>query len=302
MPAADWASKITDELPDAPPADVDEPFTATVAAAIKKLTYTPVTTDDFDLHRVPAHLRVTFAVVDERGRTVGADKDLDALQHRLRDATRDSVARVTQGGGRDERGRGRGRGRGGAGGDTTPVAPRPTSSIEREGLTSWDFDELPAVVDTRHGDTVIRAYPALVDDGDSVSIHVDGDARRPGPRDAEGRAAPADARRPRRPIAYVQQHLTSAEKLILATSPYQNTSALFADCLVAVVDDVLFRVKPDGMVMTEEGVPLDARPGLGGRHGPDVPDRLARRPHADRRPRRRQGDEGGDDHGPARRR
>nr|BFF14884.1 hypothetical protein GCM10025699_61870 [Microbacterium flavescens] len=63
---------------------------------------------------MPAHLRVTYAVVDDRGRTVGAGKDLDALQHRLRDATRDSVARVTQGGGSDDRGRGRGRGRGGA--------------------------------------------------------------------------------------------------------------------------------------------------------------------------------------------
>ncbi|MGY3261837.1 ATP-dependent RNA helicase HrpA [Frigoribacterium sp. 2355] len=251
VPAADWASKITDELPDAPPADVDEPFTATVAAAIKKLTYTPVSTDDFDLHRVPAHLRVTYAVVDERGRTVGADKDLDALQHRLRDATRDSVARVTQGGGRDERSRGRGRGRGGAGGDATPVTPRPTSSIEREGLTSWDFDELPAVVDTRHGDTVIRAYPALVDHGDSVSITLMAT-----PAD-QALATPKGVRRllmlaTPSPVAYVQQHLTSAEKLILATSPYQNTSALFADCLVAVVDDVLFRVKPDGMVMTKK--------------------------------------------------
>jgi len=54
------------------------------------------------------------------------------------------------------------------------------------------------------------------------------------------------------PVAYVQQHLTSAEKLILATSPYQNTAALFADCLVAVVDDVLHRVHADGMVFTKK--------------------------------------------------
>jgi ATP-dependent helicase HrpA len=54
------------------------------------------------------------------------------------------------------------------------------------------------------------------------------------------------------PVAYVQQHLTAPEKLILATSPYQNTSALFADCLVAVVDDVLHRVKPDGQLYTKK--------------------------------------------------
>jgi ATP-dependent helicase HrpA len=50
------------------------------------------------------------------------------------------------------------------------------------------------------------------------------------------------------PVAYVQQHLTSNEKLTLAASPYPNTKALFDDCLLAVVDSVLYRMKPDGQV------------------------------------------------------
>jgi ATP-dependent helicase HrpA len=50
------------------------------------------------------------------------------------------------------------------------------------------------------------------------------------------------------PVAYVQQHLTSNEKLTLAASPYPNTKALFDDCLLAVIDSVLYRMKPDGLV------------------------------------------------------
>jgi ATP-dependent helicase HrpA len=50
------------------------------------------------------------------------------------------------------------------------------------------------------------------------------------------------------PVAYVQQHLTGAEKLSLATSPYRSTQALFDDCLAACVDEVLYRVRPDGQV------------------------------------------------------
>ena len=50
------------------------------------------------------------------------------------------------------------------------------------------------------------------------------------------------------PVAYVQQHLTSNEKLTLAASPYPNTKALFDDCLLAVVDSVLYRMKPDGQL------------------------------------------------------
>ncbi|KQR43963.1 ATP-dependent RNA helicase HrpA [Frigoribacterium sp. Leaf164] len=250
VPAADWASKITAELPAEPPADVDEPFTATVATVIRTLTYTPVAVDDFDLERVPAHLRVSYAVVDERGRTVGVDKRLDALQERLSDDMRESVARVTQGQGQGEGGAGRSR-RGRGGPQAVASGAPAANAIERSGITSWDFDELPTVVDTKHGDTVIRAYPALVDEGTSVAIRL--------------MATPADQaletpRGVRRllmlavpsPVAYVQQHLTAPEKLILATSPYQNTAALFADCLVAVVDDVLHRVKPDGQLYTKK--------------------------------------------------
>jgi len=250
VPAADWASKITAELPAEPPADVDEPFTATIAAVVRKLTYTPVAVDDFDLERVPAHLRVSYAVVDDRGRTVGVDKRLDLLQERLSDDMRESVARVTQGQARGEGGAGRSR-RGRGGPQAVASGAPPANAIERTGITTWDFDELPTVVDTKHGDTVIRAYPALVDEGASVAIRL--------------MATPADQaletpRGVRRllmlavpsPVAYVQQHLTAPEKLILATSPYQNTAALFADCLVAVVDDVLHRVKPDGQLYTKK--------------------------------------------------
>ncbi len=43
-----------------------------------------MTAADFELDRVPAHLQVSFRVVDERGRTVGSGRDLTELQERLR--------------------------------------------------------------------------------------------------------------------------------------------------------------------------------------------------------------------------
>ena len=47
---------------------------------------------------------------------------------------------------------------------------RTPNAIERTGLTTWDFDELPRFLDSTQkgpGGSVntIRAYPALVDDG-----------------------------------------------------------------------------------------------------------------------------------------
>ncbi|TFD85051.1 ATP-dependent RNA helicase HrpA [Cryobacterium psychrotolerans] len=229
VPAADWAARLLTELPPAPgvvstvstgSAVSETAFTETLAALIQKLIYVPVARADFDLSRVPAHLRMTFSVVDERGRSVAAGKDLEDLQRRLGSRVRESVAAASA---------------------ATPNA------IERGGLTTWDFDELPRFLDTKQGENTIRGYPTLVDEGTSVAIRM---------MSTEAEQAlhlPTGVRRllllaTPSPAAYVQQHLTGAEKLSLATSPYRSTAALFEDCLAASVDDVLFRVRPGGQV------------------------------------------------------
>jgi ATP-dependent helicase HrpA len=235
VPAADWAAKVVAGLPTTDPEDgaiPDEPFTATVATVIRRLTGTVVSRDDFDVDRVPAHLRVTYRVIGDRGKTVASGKDLRELQSRLAEQVRESVAEVSA---------------------SVPNA------IERTGLERWDFDELPRFVDTTVGGgpagpgqprgprNVVRGYPTLVDEGSTVAIRVMGTV------EDQARALPTGVRRlllnaVPSPVAYVQQHLTSAEKLSLAASPYPNTKALFDDCLAAVVDAVLYRVRPDGQV------------------------------------------------------
>jgi ATP-dependent helicase HrpA len=254
VPAADWAVRLLAELPPAPGvvgssggtsiADrslvelvetpraasnrtnsrgdtADPSFAETLAALIQRLTYVPVTVRDFDLSRVPAHLRMTFRVVDERGRAVASGKDLGDLQRRLGTKVRESVAKAS--------------------------AATPKNAIERSGLTTWDFVELPRFIDTKQGDNTIRGYPTLVDDGSSVSIRMMSTAAE------QARTLPGGVRRllllaTASPVAYVQQHLKGGEKLSLATSPYRSTQALFDDCLAAAVDDVLYRVRPDGQV------------------------------------------------------
>jgi ATP-dependent helicase HrpA len=52
------------------------------------------------------------------------------------------------------------------------------------------------------------------------------------------------------PLSYVREHLTQAEKLLLATSPYQNVQALFDDCLLASIDSGLRARSADGLIWT----------------------------------------------------
>lgn len=258
VPAAEWAAKIAAELPAGPEAgEARPPFAEAVGGVIKRLTYAPVTAEDFDLDRLPPHLRVTFRAVDERGRTVGDDKELGALQARLADRAAKAVASTfvegrgvvgpAQGGGRNRGGRGAQ-----AGLETRPSAsPRPAQPAfaEQAGVTSWQWDALPEHVDTRQAGNVVRAYPALVDEGASVALRLVATAEE---RDRASRrgirrllvlATPS-------PVAYVQEHLSNQERLALASSAYPGPRALLDDCLAAVVDAELRARHPDGLVRT----------------------------------------------------
>jgi ATP-dependent helicase HrpA len=223
VPANDWANRLLEALPTTDPEELEQmSLTEFLAQTIQRKTYTPVTVEDFEQDRVPPHLRMTFAVINDRGQEVARSKDLPSLQQKLKSRVRESLA----------------------------VASTP-HALERDGITSWDFDELPKLVDTRRAGTVIRAYPALVDRGTSVSIRLMST-----PTD-QARASAAGIRRllllniPS-PLGYVREHLSQAEKLALATSPYQNIQALFDDCQVATVDAGLRQHSPDALLWTRD--------------------------------------------------
>jgi ATP-dependent helicase HrpA len=210
VPAGDWARRLLADLP----TQADTPLVEVLGQAIRAAAHVPVAPGDFDLERVPAHLRMTFAAVDERGRRVGSSKDLTALQARFAERSRTSVAVAT-----------------------TTAATGPSRELERRGLTTWDLDELPSVIESRQASSTVRGFPALVDEGDSVAIRVYATAA------DQAREHPRGVRRllaltlPS-PVSYVQDHLSTAEKLLLAASPYRSTAALLDDALLAVLDRI----------------------------------------------------------------
>ncbi|MEV8239273.1 DUF3418 domain-containing protein [Microbacterium testaceum] len=234
VPAADWAEKFSAELAEKGPEHANGlPKTTLVdalAALVQRVANQRVSAAHFELERVPAHLLPSFRAVDARGRAVGSDRDLGALQRRLADRARSSVestiSRPPQ--------------------RAAKVAQASPAFASRTKLTTWDLDELTEVVDTPVAGGVVRGYPALVDEGDSVALRVEAT-----PEDAEKHTR-AGIRRLMllavpSPATYVLDHLTANEKLALAASPYQNAKALIEDARVALADDILGR---DGAVRT----------------------------------------------------
>ncbi|MDP3949589.1 ATP-dependent RNA helicase HrpA [Microbacterium sp.] len=242
VPAADWADKfgaaLAEEGPEnhggRPPRSLKE----ALARMIQPLANQPVSAADFDDERVPGHLRMNFRAVDERGRVAGSARDLRELQTSLSDRARSSVARSIA---RPERGGGRP--------DAQAVAAASVrGSLEQDGLTNWTFGDLPEVLDTKVAGGVVRGYPAIVDQGKTVSVRVEATA------DAADAATRAGVLRLMllnvpSPASYVQEHLTSQEKLALAASPYPSAAALIEDARAAVVRASL----PADPIRTEAG-------------------------------------------------
>ncbi|MGZ0710332.1 ATP-dependent RNA helicase HrpA (plasmid) [Coraliomargarita sp. W4R53] len=241
VPAGDWATKFSAELAGQGPEDHDgtppQSLRDALAARIQRLASQIVTGDAFEMERVPGHLQVSFRAVDERGRAVGSDRNLVALQDRLSTRARSSVAKSLAAPPKRQQGT---RGPENVAGIGTAAMPATLTFAERSGVTEWTFGELPEVVDTRVAGGVVRGYPAIVDETTSVALRIESTP------EAASAATRAGIRRllllsVASPTSYVLEHLTSAEKLALAASPYSSAKALIEDCRAAVADAVIER-------------------------------------------------------------
>ncbi|MGA5414952.1 ATP-dependent RNA helicase HrpA [Streptomyces pseudogriseolus] len=196
---------------------LQEPLTVTMARELKRMVGVPFDADDFDWSRVPDHLKVTFRIVDERRRTLAEDKDLEALKLKLRPKARKALSQAA----------------------AATAQRQGGESLERKGLTDWTIGSLTRVFETRRAGQPVKAYPALVDDGDSVSVRL---------FDSEAEQAEAMWKGTRRlillgipvnPAKFASEKLTNPQKLALSANPHGSVQALFDDCAMAAADKLI---------------------------------------------------------------
>ncbi|HRN76312.1 ATP-dependent RNA helicase HrpA [Ottowia sp.] len=146
---------------------------------VREATGLDVRRTDFKLDMLPAHLFMNFRVVDEHGRQRGQGRNLAALKAELGGEARGAfqalaglkvakveIAAPPAGSGREA--------------PSAPAAQAQAAIKKSEGTTAsadthhttWDFGELPELMEIRRKGQTLIGFPALIDAGDAVTIEV----------------------------------------------------------------------------------------------------------------------------------
>jgi ATP-dependent helicase HrpA len=111
---------------------------STLAAYIQQRTGLKLGADDWK-EDIPDHLLMNFRVIDEKQRELGMGRHWNALKQQLGQAAQLTFRSATL-------------------------------DIEKSGLKQWDFGDLPKTLTFTRDGRQLTGYPALEDNGDSVSI------------------------------------------------------------------------------------------------------------------------------------
>jgi ATP-dependent helicase HrpA len=177
------------------------PLLEDMAEHIERLRGVQVPVSAFDLSRLPPHLRVTFRVEDDARGVLAQGKDLARVREAVRPTLRAELTAAT-------------------------------GSLERRGERSWTMGTLPQTVTLPGTGAAVTAYPALVDEGETVGVRT---FETPG---AQARAMQGGTRRlllltiPS-PARYVADRLDNAARLVVTPDVLEDAEVAAVDALMA---------------------------------------------------------------------
>ncbi len=144
VPAPDTARLLREKIPFG-----RGDFLRVLAAELTRLAGEPIHPDDLKLDEIPAELQMNIRVVDREGKTLAENRSYDEILRAVGQRTAERFEAIHD------------------------------SRWRRDGITAWDFGELPVQVTVRaenagasQGKGQITAYPMLVDAGKSVNLRL----------------------------------------------------------------------------------------------------------------------------------
>jgi len=117
-------------------------FIDAVAIELSKIANEPVAASEFKLHKLSPHLNVNVEVVDESGEIVATGRSIAEIRQQLGPEHVSTIVEVE-----DE-------------------------TWNQDGMQDWTWGDLPEKITITRGGTTLGAFPAIVDQGDSVGLRL----------------------------------------------------------------------------------------------------------------------------------
>lgn len=199
---------------------LEKPLLDTLIYELRRMTGVTVEAEHWNWAQIPSHLKMTFRVVDEKGKKIAESMDLDELKFALKDRVQESISAVADDG------------------------------IEQSGVHIWNFADLSQFYEQKKHGFSVKAFPAIVDEKESVGIKL---------FETEFEQAVAMQQGLRRllllnvpsPIKYLHEKLPNKAKLGLYFTPFGRVLDLIDDCIACAVDKLIADF--GGFVWNEEG-------------------------------------------------
>ncbi|SPY32971.1 ATP-dependent RNA helicase HrpA [Pasteurella canis] len=187
---------------------LEKPILESLIYELRRMTGVSVEPESWQLDQLPSHLKMTFRVIDDKGKKIAESMDLDSLKFQLKDQVQESISAVADDG------------------------------IEQSGIHVWNFDSLPQCYEQKKRGFTVKAFPAIVDEKEAVGIKL---------FETEFEQQVAMQQGLRRllllnvpsPIKYLHEKLPNKSKLGLYFTPFGRVLDLIDDCIACAVDKLI---------------------------------------------------------------
>ncbi len=204
----------------------DRPLTEVLAEHLRGVSGLAIDPEQWRPESLDNWYRMNFVLEDEHGVIIAMARSLEQLQ-------RDFKQQISEG--------------------LEQAADR---SASRQGITEWDFDELPQEVALDHSGISIKAWPALRDCGDSVALEV-----MDNPLQAEKVSRQGQLRlallRGREQVKYLNKHLLRGRELALTAAKIGERQKLVDALISAAFQQAIFSVQTEDQTVVRDRQQFD---------------------------------------------
>ncbi|QKJ87230.1 ATP-dependent RNA helicase HrpA [Paramixta manurensis] len=187
---------------------LETPLLDALEREFRRMSGVTIEREAWQWEQVPDHLKITFRVVDDKNRKLKEGKDLTELKAQLKEKVQETLSNVADEG------------------------------LEQSGLHIWSFGDLPDHFEQKRGNYSVKAWPALVDEKESVAIRLFDSQHEQQKRMWQGQRRLLLLNIPS-PIKYLHEKLPNKAKLGLYFNPYGKVLDLIDDCIACGVDKLI---------------------------------------------------------------